>query len=114
MDDLVERLSTGDHPVAVGGPTPTLEELQHRLDDIGHVFVKFTGTRGGTDLGIPVDRATTDVSGADFEKGSGTVHVEGTLILNDEPVRVVADIDLATLKGTGHLVVVDESEVVDA
>jgi hypothetical protein len=31
--------------------------------------------------------------------------------LNDDPVRVVADIDLGTLKGTGRLVVVDESEV---
>ncbi len=111
MDELVERLSTGDHPVAVGGPNPSLEEFQRRLEDTGYVFVKFTGTRGGTDLGIPVDRARSDLSSANFDQAAGAVHVEGTLILNDDPVRVVADIDLATLKGTGHLVVVDESEV---
>jgi hypothetical protein len=40
------------------------------------------------------------------------VHVEGTLILNDDPVRCIADIDLATLNGTGRLVVVKESELV--
>jgi hypothetical protein len=39
------------------------------------------------------------------------VHVEGTVILNYDPVRCIADIDLATLNGTGHLVVVDQSEV---
>jgi hypothetical protein len=111
VDELVERLSSGDHPVAVGGPDPSLEELRRRLDDPGFVFVKFTGTRGGTDLGIPVDRARSDLSSADFDQGSGTVHIEGTLILNDDPVRVVADIDVSTLSGTGHLVVVDESEV---
>ncbi len=31
------------------------------------------------------------------------MHVEGHLILNDDPVRCIADIDLATLKGTGRL-----------
>jgi hypothetical protein len=111
MDDLVERLSTGDHPVTVGGPQHSAEELRRRVEEIGIVFVKFTQTRGGTDLGITADRAACDLSGADFEQGTGTVHVEGTLILNDEPVRCVADIDLATLDGTGHLVVVDKSEV---
>jgi hypothetical protein len=111
MDELTERLSSGDHPVAVGGPVPTLEELRERLDKIGYVFIKFTGTRGGTDLGIRLDRAASDLSSADLDKGTGTVHVEGTLILNDDPVRCVADIDLATLAGTGHLVLAEMSEV---
>jgi hypothetical protein len=44
-----------------------------------------------------------DLSRADFDSGTGTVHVEGNLILNDDPVRCIADIDLATLKGTGRL-----------
>ncbi|MFI2352091.1 hypothetical protein ACH492_34895 [Streptomyces sp. NPDC019443] len=110
MDELTQRLSA-EQPVAVGGPKPTLEELRVRLEDIGTVFVKFTGTRGGTDLGIRLDREASDLAGADFDKGSGTVHIEGTLILNDDPVRCVADIDLATLEGTGRLVVVERSEV---
>jgi Core binding factor beta subunit len=110
MDDLTQRLSS-DQPVIVGGPDPSVAELQRRLEDIGTVFIKFTETRGGTDLGIRLDRAASDLGAADFGKGSGTVHVEGTLILNDDPVRCIADIDLATLHGTGRLVLVEESEV---
>jgi hypothetical protein len=111
MDELTQRLAS-DQPVAVGGPTPTLEELRNRLEEIGTVFVKFTETRGGTDLGVRLDRAASDLGAADFDQGSGSVHIEGTLILNDDPVRCIADVDLATLKGTGRLVVVAEAEVV--
>jgi hypothetical protein len=103
MNELTERLATGDHPVTVGGPQPSLEDLKNRIDEIGWVHIKFTGTRGGTDLGIRLDTEATDLSKADFEKGSGTIHVEGNLTLNDDPVRLFADIDLATLNGTGHL-----------
>jgi hypothetical protein len=111
MNELVERLANGSHPVTVGGPKPSLEDLRRRLDEIGHVSIKFTDTRGGTDLGMAVDRAACDTSAADFDQGSGTLHVEGTLVLNYHPVRCIADIDLATLDGTGHLVVVDEAAV---
>jgi len=110
MNELTQRLSV-EQPVVVGGPDPSLGELRRRLEEIGTVFVKFTETRGGTDLGVYLDREASDLSKADFEQGSGTVHVEGTLILNDDPVRCIADIDLATLKGTGRLAVVDISEV---
>ncbi|MEU0031501.1 hypothetical protein [Streptomyces sp. NPDC006335] len=110
MDELTQRLST-DQPVAVGGPNPSLEEFRTRLDEIGTVFIKFTETRGGTDLGIQLDRSASDTSGADFDQGSGSVHVEGTLILNDDHVRCIADIDLTTLKGTGRLKAVAEAEV---
>jgi hypothetical protein len=110
MDELTQRLTT-DQPVTVGGPQRSVEELRRRMEEIGTVFIKFTETRGGTDLGLRLDRAASDASKADYDKGSGTVHVEGTLILNDDPVRCIADIDLATLNGTGRLVVVEESEV---
>lgn len=113
MNELTQRLSI-EQPVVVGGPEPSVEELRKRIDEIEYVFVKFTETRGGTDLGIRLDRDASDVSAADFEQGRGTVHVEGTLILNDDPVRCIADIDLATLKGTGRLRLVEESEVLAA
>jgi hypothetical protein len=103
MNDLTERLSV-DQPVIMGGADPTVEELRERTGEMGYVLVKFTGTRGGTELGFPLDREATDLSGADFDAGTGAVHVEGHLILNDDPVRCVADIDLATLNGTGRLV----------
>ena len=102
MNELTERL-TVDQPIIMGGADPTAEELRERTGEMGYVLVKFTQTRGGTELGFPLDRDATDISGADFAEGTGSVHVEGHLILNDDPVRCVADIDLATLKGTGRL-----------
>jgi hypothetical protein len=108
MDELVQRLSTGDHPVTVGGPKPSLEEFQKRVGEMGYVFIKFTGTRGGTDLGVRVDKSATDLSRSNFEQSSGIAHVEGTLTLNYVKVRCVADIDLETLNGTGHLVALEE------
>jgi len=108
MNELVQRLSTGDHPVTVGGPQPSLSELQKRIEEMGYVFIKFTGTRGGTDLGVRLDRAATNLAGADFAQGAGTVHLEGTLTLNYVKIRCIADIDLATLNGTGHLVILEE------
>ena len=108
MDELTERLAAGDHPVTLGGPNPSVEKLQSRIDEIGWLHVKFTDTHGGTDLGVHLDQTACDFSAADFESGSGTIHVEGTLTLNNDPVRCVADIDLTTLDGTGHLVPVTE------
>jgi hypothetical protein len=102
MNDLTERL-TVDQPIVMGGADPTVEELRNRTGEMGYMLVKFTETRGGTELGFPLDRDRTDLSGADFDNGTGTVHVEGTLILNDDPVRCISNIDLATLKGTGRL-----------
>jgi hypothetical protein len=108
MNELVQRLSEGEHPITVGGPQPSLAELQKRVTDMKYVFIKFTGTRGGTDLGVRVDSASTDLSHANFEQGSGTAHIEGTLTLNYVKVRCIADIDLSTLNGTGHLVALEE------
>ncbi len=108
MDELVERLAQDNHPVAVGGPIPSLAEFQKRVTEMGYVFIKFINTRGGTDLGVRVDKNALDLSQADFAQQQGTVHVEGTLTLNYVPVRCVADINLTTLTGTGHLVILQE------
>jgi hypothetical protein len=108
MNELVRRLSEGDHPITVGGPDPSRVELRKRIEEMGYVFIKFTGTQGGTDLGVRVDKARTDVSRADFDQGTGTVHVEGTLTLNYVKVRCIADLDLSTLNGVGHLVILEE------
>ncbi|HJT55670.1 MAG TPA: hypothetical protein VJ761_04180 [Ktedonobacteraceae bacterium] len=108
MNDLVQRLSEGDHPVIVGGPQPSLNEFRKRIEEMGYVFIKFTDTRGGTDLGVRVDKTAVDTSRANFDRGTGTAHVEGTLTLNYVKVRCVADIDLAQLAGTGHLLILEE------
>lgn len=108
MDELVQRLSEGDHIVIIGGLNPSLDELEKRVKDIGYVFIKFTGTKGGTKLGVKVDKTRTDLSRADFIQGGGVAHIEGTLTLNYVNIRCVADIDLATLSGTGHIVTLEE------
>jgi hypothetical protein len=102
MNELTQRL-TVSQPAVMGGADPTADELRNRTGEMGYVLIKFTETRGGTELGFPVDREATDLSAADFDRGSGIVHVEGNLNLNGDPVRCIADISLETLKGTARL-----------
>jgi len=102
MNDLTARL-TVNQPILMGGADPTVEELRNRIEEMGYLLVKFKQTRGGTELGFWLDLAATDLSAANFDEGTGTVHVEGSLVLDDDPVRCIADIHLATLEGTGRL-----------
>jgi uncharacterized protein YbdZ (MbtH family) len=101
---LVEKLCKGKHPVEASlRPEKTVKSFKDRLD-LGYVHIKFTETRGGTELGVKLDRDTLDLSRANFENQTGTVHLEGELTLDYVKVRCVADIDLQTLNGQGHLV----------
>jgi uncharacterized protein YbdZ (MbtH family) len=106
-NELVNRLSEGDHRVEASlRPEKTVQILKERID-MGHIHVKFPDTRGGTELGVRLDRDASDLSKANFEAGTGTVHLEGTLTLNYVPVRCIADIDLTSLEGKGHLVALE-------
>lgn len=99
---LVDRLTEGEHPVEVAlRPERSLSAFREALDR-GYVFVGFTATEGGTELGVRLD-GELDLAGADFAAASGTVRLTGTLVLDFEPVRCHAEIDLATLAGTGRL-----------
>ncbi|KOU01075.1 MULTISPECIES: hypothetical protein [Streptomyces] len=109
MDELLRRLSAEGQKTAAGGPSPSVEDLRRRVAEKGYVFIKFTDTAGGTDLGVRVDADACDLSGADFARGIGSVHIEGTLTLNLVKVRCVTDIELSSLTGTGHLVPVEEA-----
>lgn len=103
MSELVQKLSHGRHRAVVSlRPTPSVEAFKACLDR-GYLLVKFTETRGGTELGVTLDREATDMSGADFASASGTVKLVGTLTLDFVDVRCMADIDVATQAGTGHL-----------
>jgi len=81
-------------------------ELKQAIDR-GYVLVKFTDTRGGTELGVRLDNVLTNLSDADFGQSTGTVHLAGNLTLNYVKVRCIADVDLATLQGKGHLEIVE-------
>jgi uncharacterized protein YbdZ (MbtH family) len=101
---LVEKLCEGEHAVVASlRPEKTSKALKERIE-MGYVHIKFTETRGGTELGVRLDRETQDLSRADFENGAGVVHLEGELTLDYVKVRCLADIDLKTLAGKGHLV----------
>jgi uncharacterized protein YbdZ (MbtH family) len=108
---LVERLSAGEHPVSFScRPERSAHTLKERLD-MGYVHLKFTGTRGGTELGVRLDPGSSDWSQADFQSGSGTVRLAGDLTLDYERVRCVATLDLTTLDGVGRLERLGEAAV---
>lgn len=102
MSDLVKRLCEGDHPVEITiRPERTALAVKECIDR-GYVHVKFTGTRGGTELGVRLTE-DTDTSAADFERQTGSVKLVGNLTLDYVPVTCVACVDLQTWSGSGHL-----------
>ncbi len=103
MNDLVKRLSEGSHPVEVSLRPERTVKLFREMLDRGHVLIKFTQTKGGTELGFPLDKTRSDLTKADLNAETGKVRVCGELTLDYVPVRVVADIELPSLEGQGHL-----------
>jgi uncharacterized protein YbdZ (MbtH family) len=104
---LVERLSEGEHPVEAGlRPEKTVRLFKEAIDR-NYVHVKFTATKGGTELGVRLDPQACDFSKADFENEKGTVHLEGGLTLDYVKVRCISDIDLSSLEGKGYLLKAD-------
>ena len=108
MDELVQRLSTGDHSVEASlHPEKTVQAFKECIER-GYVHIKFPNTRGGTELGVRLDPEATDLSQADFNNHTGSVRLVGGLTLNYVKVRSIADIELTTLEGKGHLEPVEQ------
>jgi uncharacterized protein YbdZ (MbtH family) len=108
---LVDRLCEGDHAIEVGlRPEKTLKVFKEALDR-EYIHIKFTETKGGTELGFRLDREASDFSAADFENGKGSAHIEGALTLDYVKVKCVADIDLTTLAGRGRLEKIESREL---
>ena len=108
MNDLVRRLSEGSHAVEISLRPERTVKLFREMLDRGHVLVKFTQTQGGTELGVPLDKSRSDLTQANFDSETGKVRLRGDLMLDYVPVRVVADIDLPSLQGQGHLEILAE------
>lgn len=109
MDDLITRLATGDHPITAkirGGVAAS--NLRDCIDR-GYVHIRFTGTRGGTELGLRLDKEARELATGSFNKGSG-VKIVGSVTLNAESVRCIAEIDLHTLDGMGHLEIMEREK----
>jgi Core binding factor beta subunit len=102
MNELVQRLSSEKHPVVVRLSEKTAAAFKERIE-LGYVHIQFTHTQGGTELGVRLDREACNFTQADFDRQTGTAQLVGGLILNSVSVRCIADIDLATLEGIGHL-----------
>jgi hypothetical protein len=110
MNELVKHLSTGSHPVElVIRPERTTETLKACLER-GYLHVKFTATRGGTELGVKIDESASLLARTAIDGAAGSIRVAGDLVLDYVPVRCVADIDLATWQGAGHLEVQSPAE----
>jgi uncharacterized protein YbdZ (MbtH family) len=98
---LVERLCEGQHAVEIAlRPERTAAAFREALDR-DYLNIKFTETKGGTELGCHVDRNAVDVTRADVENGTGIVHIEGNTTLDFVDLRCAADIDLETFTGVG-------------
>lgn len=106
VSDLVKRLSEGEHPLAYIR-AENAAGFKEAIDR-GFVLLKFTETQGGTELGFDVDNPACSLDKGDFDRNTGSVHLEGSLKLDYVAVRIIADVDLATLKGTGKLVPTDQ------
>lgn len=107
INELVKRLSTGKHEVSIGNREESYSEIKERLTDMKYIHITFPNTKGGTELGINIDKDSCNLKDADFEKGSGSIHIEGITNLNYCDVRCIVDIDLKNKKGQGCLVVVN-------
>lgn len=109
MDELVKQLSDGTHPVEVSlWPEKTASALKKRIDEFGYIHIKFTGTRGGTELGVCLNRNESNIEASDFEHRD-RIRLTGTLMLNYVPVKCIVEIELGTLTGTGRLEVLPGS-----
>lgn len=108
MNELVQRLSEGNHPVEVSLPHSKTAAAFKECFERNYVHLKFTNTKGGTELGVRLDPEALDLNEVDFENQTGKIHLEGNLTLNYVKVRCIADIDLKNLEGTGHLEPISE------
>ncbi len=111
MNDLVERLSKGDHPVKL-----ILEELDPIKDlmaclERNYINLLFTETKGGTELGFDLDKERSNWKDCNFIKNKGIIHLEGEIILNYNKVRIIADINIESLSGIGHLLFINEVNI---
>jgi hypothetical protein len=103
MNSLVTRLSEGEHTLEASlRPVQSADNLKECIER-GFVSVRFLETRGGTELGFNLDRLESDLDKANFDIPEGVVKLVGSLTLDYVKVRCVAEIDLRTLRGRGHL-----------
>lgn len=110
MSELPHKLAQGEHrviyPARLDDP---IQELKDSIDR-DYVHVKFTETRGGTELGFHLDTDHSDLTQVDWESRSGKVRLAGNLTLDYVKVRCEAELEIPSLEGTGHLVILEAED----
>jgi uncharacterized protein YbdZ (MbtH family) len=101
-ENLVERLCRGEQSVKVGlRSTPDPRGVEAAVQR-GHLHLEFTGTQGGTNVGIQIDPTQTTLDAA-FLAGSGRARIVGSFVLDFVPLTCVAEIDGRTLSGVARV-----------
>jgi len=109
INDSVHPFTQDFHPVQVDWLNVTPQQIKETIDK-GFIPIAFTEVPNLPGVGIMLDEAT-DVSGADFEGGSGSLHLEGNgNIYAVGTVRVVANLDLASMSGQARLTVLEPAK----
>lgn len=101
---LVEKLVTGEHQVEICSRAEAEKKREDLIRQIGYdvVHVLFPNTKGGTEVGIHLQR---DLCGDlnltdDDSHGPGQLQLVGDLTLDWHPIRVTALVSLKSYKGT--------------
>lgn len=102
----VAFLVQGTHPITTRPTDRNSRELKESLDR-NYLHLTFTDTRGGTSLGISIDPKKSKLNSADFEQEKGSVHIEGSLILDYVRLKCCADINLSDLEGIARLEIIE-------
>jgi uncharacterized protein YbdZ (MbtH family) len=102
-ESLIDRLSTGGHPIVVAGFASQDKARFREEINNGHIRVRFTETSGGTELALRFDPKAIELDEANLDAGKGYLKLTSELKLDGSLVRCAVEIDLATLKGNGHL-----------
>src|SRR5216684_636021 len=102
MNELVSRLFQGQHEAEVRiRPDKSTDGFEQCIQR-GYVHLNIANTRGGTELGIRLDKKASDLGGANFREGSGRVRLVGMLVLDGVRMMCTADIGLPSLSGLAH------------
>lgn len=108
LSPLVQKLSNGRHLVQFTSRSEDSHDDLQKCIDRGYVHIMFPETRGGTELGVTIERTLCNLSETNVRERRGLLHLEGKLTLDYQPVRCIADLDLESLSGEGYLVVAEK------
>ena len=105
--ELVEKLVAEDHAIEVCARDDAAEKRQALVRAIGYdlVHVKFPHTKGGTEIGLRLQRDLCDDLDrvADPENGPERLRIVGDLTLDWVPIRVTAEFSLKSFAGTARV-----------